>query len=69
MSHHHHHLQQLNITFMEHFGQSTKYSFLSFQAGIIFFIHAFFPNLFITAGSNIIRYLYEEFSPTKMTVG
>jgi hypothetical protein len=55
------HLQQLNITFGEHFLQATKYSFISFHAGFIFLIHAFFPNLFITTGSTIIRNLHKVF--------
>ena len=55
------HLQQLIITFVEHFLQATKYSFISFHAGIIFLIHAFFPNLFMTTGSTIIRDLHNIF--------
>jgi hypothetical protein len=55
------HLQELNITYIEHFKQAFSYSITSFKASIIFAIHAFFPNLLITTGSKMIKKLNEKF--------
>jgi hypothetical protein len=56
------HLQELNITYTEHFKNSMSYSIQSLKASFYFFIHAIYPDAFEFDGSRQIRYLNELLS-------
>ena len=49
------HLQELNITYTEHFKNSMSYSIQSLKASFYFFIHAIYPDVYLTNGSNTIK--------------
>ena len=49
------HLKEKNITYYQHFKQSLEFAKSSLLATIIFIIHAFYPDIFIETGSNILR--------------
>lgn len=51
------HLQTVNLSYYQHLRGALYFSFQSFKAGVVFFIHGFFPNYFIYTGSNIIESL------------
>ena len=59
------HLDDVNMTYVQHMCGSLKYSFMSLMATIIFFIHAFFPNYLVYDGSYLIYNLNNELSSIK----
>ena len=52
------HPQSRGLTYPKHLFGALKYSAYSSMATIIFLIHAFFPFLFPTKGSHLIKSLY-----------
>jgi hypothetical protein len=62
------HLEQVNMTYVQHMCHSLKYSFIAIMASIIFFIHAFFPNYLIYDGSFLIYNLNNELQTIKKYV-
>ena len=59
------HLQQLNITYASHFKNSMSYSFKSLRASCYFFIHAFYPDVYVYNGSKTICELNKVFNEKK----
>lgn len=51
------HLKENNLSYVEHFRRAMAYCFFSFVASVVFFIHALFPFLFETTGTDIITTL------------
>lgn len=51
------HLDDIKETYVEHLIDSLKFSFMSFSASIIFFIHGIFPDYLVLNGSNMINNL------------
>lgn len=51
------HLQKIGMGYFQHMYQAFLYSFTAFEAGIVFFIHGLFPDIFETTGSVIINNL------------
>ena len=49
------HLSDNDISYFEHLKRSMKYSGKSIKASFFFFIHAIFPNVFETNGSDTIK--------------
>jgi hypothetical protein len=54
------HLETVKQTYIEHFIDSVRYSYLSFKASMYFLIHAIYPDIFTSAGSVQISSLHEE---------
>ena len=54
------HLKDVNLTYSRHLTQAIYYSFLSWKASVFFFIHGFWPDVFISNGSKIITYLHNR---------
>ena len=48
------HLEFAGQTYRQHFKDSMKYSWKSFKASVVFFIHAVYPNSLRHTGSSII---------------
>jgi len=59
------HLEKIKMGYFEHMSQAFLYSFAAFEAGIIFFIHGLFPDIFETTGSEIIHDLYSKLGFSK----
>lgn len=51
------HLKTVNLTYFQHLRGALYFSFQSFKASVVFFIHGFFPDYLIYTGSNIIESL------------
>lgn len=51
------HLQHNNISYFKHLKRSLVFSLLSLKASLYFFIHSFFPNTFVSNGSETINYI------------
>ena len=49
------HLDNTKETYVEHLIDTLKFSFMSFSASVIFFIHGIFPDYLIFNGSNMIN--------------
>lgn len=62
------HLEQVNMTYVQHMCNSLKYSFITIMTSIIFFIHAFFPNYLVYDGSFLIYNLNNELQSIKKYV-
>ena len=62
------HLDQVNMTYIQHMCGALKFSLISAIACIIFFIHAFFPNYLIYDGSFLIYNLNNELINTKKNI-
>ena len=54
------HLQIINQTYCEHFQDAVSYGFSAWKASIYFFIHAFFPDIFLFNGSQTIFKLHDN---------
>jgi len=54
------HLNINNQTYFQHFKDAIAYSFDSFKCSFYFLIHAIYPDLFITKGSEEITKLNEK---------
>jgi hypothetical protein len=52
------HLKNVNQTYIEHFYDAMNFSFMSLRASFYFFIHAIWPDLFLTNGSKQIEKLH-----------
>lgn len=53
------HLEDIEETYFQHFGHAMSFSFCMFKTGFACMVHAFFPELFKTTGSDRIRKLYD----------
>lgn len=51
------HLEDIKMDYFTHMKYSLTYSLESCCAGLIFFVHGIFPNIFVTTGSTMIRNL------------
>lgn len=60
-----HHLQDVYQSYFSHMYDALLYSFISFQASFFFFVHAFYPDLFICHGSDTIHHLYQTIQKKK----
>lgn len=56
-----HHLKEKRVTYAKHACRALYYSFQSIKAGIIFAIHAIYPDVFEKTGSDTIVYLHTLF--------
>jgi len=54
------HLVFANQTYLEHFKDAIRYSFISLKAAVFFFCHAFWPDIFTKTGSDTIHELSEK---------
>lgn len=54
------HLVFANQTYLEHFKDAIRYSFISLKAAVFFFCHAVWPDIFTRTGSDIIHKLSEK---------
>lgn len=66
------HLQQLKQNYFNHFYDALKYSILSLRASYYFFIHALYPDVYVTNGSETIDFIkklidYKKLINTKST--
>ena len=52
------HLNELNVTYVEHFKIAINGSYLSLKAAIYLLIHAFIPDLFREEGTKTIKHLH-----------
>lgn len=55
-----HHLRKVNQNYIEHFYNSLSYSLTSSKASFCFLVHAIYPDIFTTTGSNLIQNLHQE---------
>ena len=55
------HLEEHNVSYIQHFKRSMYFAGQSLKASIVFIIHAFIPNVFTDTGSNIIKELRGNF--------
>lgn len=53
------HLERVDQTYFEHFGNAMSYSMQSLKSSFYFFIHAFWPDCFEHDGSDSIKELHE----------
>jgi Family of unknown function (DUF6356) len=53
------HLKYAKQSYFSHLFDTLKYSYYSFNAGVIFLIHGFLPCIFTKKGSTIINNLNE----------
>lgn len=60
-----HHLQQINQTYLQHFGNALSYAFVCQKASLYFVVHALFPDAVVNDGSNQIKKLHEKLLQTK----
>jgi hypothetical protein len=51
------HLEKLNMTYFSHFKMSMNYSLYSLKSSYYFFIHALYPDIYKSNGSNNIHEL------------
>jgi hypothetical protein len=54
------HLVFANQTYLEHFKDAIRYSFISLKASFFFFCHAVWPDIFTKTGSDTIHELSEK---------
>lgn len=52
------HLEEINMTYLEHMLQAFSYSIEALKACIILFIHGLFPDIYKYEGSKKIHNLY-----------
>lgn len=55
-----HHLDDVNMSYFEHFLFSCKFSLYMFFGSIAALIHAIYPDIFITSTTNIVNYMNIE---------
>jgi hypothetical protein len=55
------HLKEKRVSYAKHACRALHYSFLSLKAGIIFAIHAIYPDVFETTGSDTVISLHALF--------
>lgn len=60
-----HHLKELNVSYTTHFKHSMYYSFTSLKSSYYFFIHAVYPDIYVTDGSETITKLHKVISENK----
>lgn len=53
------HLDEIGITYWQHFRFAIHVGFVMFFAGILVMIHAVFPNFMKSIGSDVVRHLHE----------
>ena len=54
------HLTEHDVTYFEHFHHSITYCGMSLKSAFCFFIHAFYPDIFVYSGSTIVHKLNEK---------
>ena len=59
------HPHSVGETYFEHMKKALKYSFVLYYAFIVVMIHAFYPFLFTTNGSDTIAKLHKELKGRK----
>ena len=59
------HLKDSRISYMAHFMQAMRYYVKIQKAALCVFLHAFWPDLFPTSASNIIKGLAKDFEQPK----
>jgi hypothetical protein len=59
------HLQKVGMTYSEHFFVSFKISKLFFQSSYLAFVHAIFPDSYITSSTDTIKKVKNILSKTK----
>ena len=62
------HLDDVKLTYTQHLCQSMLYSFYSISAGVIFFIHGFFPDILTHTGSDIIEWVNNDVKTYKYAI-
>ena len=62
------HLDLMQMTYTQHLFGSLYYSLQSFAAGVVFIIHGFFPDYFVTLGSSLINNLNNQIIHSKLSV-
>lgn len=60
------HLEEKKIGYMKHMCRAFYYSLLSLKAGIIFCVHAIYPDVWENTGSDTIIGLHELFEENNM---
>jgi hypothetical protein len=60
-----HHLNDVNMTYLEHMCGSLKFSLTCMMCTIIFFIHALLPDYFVNDGSLLISKINDELEHIK----
>ena len=65
------HPASVGETYGEHFRSACKFAVSMISGGVACFLHAVFPFVFVTAGSSIVRHLYERMvtNRTRVSVG
>lgn len=53
------HLNKVEQTYYDHFRDSIGYSWRAFKSSLCFFVHAIWPDVFVTSGSDTIMKLHE----------
>ena len=59
------HLKDINMTYFQHLKCALKYSKESGKAMMFFFIHAFFPDFWVTKGSDKLQEINDFISERK----
>lgn len=59
------HLSDLNVSYTTHFKHSMYYSIMSLKSSYYFFIHALYPDVYVTSGSDTIKKLHNIISENK----
>ena len=59
------HPHSVGETYFEHMKKALKYSFVLYYAFIVVMIHALYPFLFTTTGSDVIAKLHKELKGRK----
>lgn len=59
------HLNHLNVSYTKHFKHSICYSLMSLKCSYYFFIHALYPDVYVTSGSDTIKKLHNIISDNK----
>lgn len=59
------HLKSIRQTYIEHFRNALLFSLWSSKASLYFFVHAFYPDMFTSHGSDIIEKLNQNLKQNK----
>jgi hypothetical protein len=59
------HLEDIQLSYLQHLQYALGYSFISFKASLIFMFHGLFPDCCIYTGSTMIKQLNERLTIQK----
>lgn len=61
------HLQNQNpsVSYFQHFSHAMKLAKTSFVASFVFIVHAFYPDIFVTTGTTMLKSSLQEISEEK----